>query len=171
MLFQFAFTCLYPCQEDEVVGQSRNQQQRLNAPRAMTSMQVQPQVLTFYIPEAFFDLHAPFINRDDFRWTPLAVLQVARQQPRFTFTSGGLPTELFFGFLRCSQQRNTQQPDCGSMGRYGRDCSPFQSDACAHEPLKKGERQDGPTDLRQHEGEVEVAGAKRDCTAKCGTYR
>lgn len=50
-------------------------------------MQVQPQsqVLTFYIPEVFFNLHAPFINRDDFRWIPLGLLQVTGQQPRLTF--------------------------------------------------------------------------------------
>ena len=43
-------------------------------------------VLTFYPPEAFFYLHALFVNGHDFRWIPLIFRQVAGQQPGFSFT-------------------------------------------------------------------------------------
>jgi hypothetical protein len=44
----------------------------------MASMQIQTQsqVFTFYVSEAFFDLHTALINRHDFCWAPLDLRQV-----------------------------------------------------------------------------------------------
>jgi len=50
--------------KEEIVGERSNQQQHLYSLWAHASMQIktQPQVLTFHISEAFFDLHTPLIN-------------------------------------------------------------------------------------------------------------